>query len=75
MRKRSKKKTDKAQAPCERERRLERKVKRLERDNDRLRSKIDGLLERNERIKKELEPVGLMKKPYPFYDGVKTQGK
>jgi len=55
MRKRSKKKTDKAQVPCERERRLERKVKRLERDNDRLRSKIDGLLERNERLKKELE--------------------
>jgi NAD(P)-dependent dehydrogenase (short-subunit alcohol dehydrogenase family) len=37
---------------------------------------VDELVENFERyLKKELEPVGLMKNPYPFYDGIEPQGK
>ena len=36
----------------------------------------DDLLESFEKnLKQHLEPVGLMKKPYPFYDGVKPPSK
>jgi NAD(P)-dependent dehydrogenase (short-subunit alcohol dehydrogenase family) len=37
---------------------------------------VDDLVAQFEtHMKKELEPVGLMKTPYPFYDGVKPQPK
>ncbi len=36
---------------------------------------VDDLLESFEKfLKDHLEPVGLMKRPYPFYDGIKPKG-
>ena len=37
---------------------------------------VDGLVESfGPNLKQHLEPVGLMKNPYPFYDGVKPPGR
>ena len=37
---------------------------------------VDDLVEKFEQMmKKEMEPVGLMKTPYPFYDGVEPKAK
>ena len=40
-----------------------------------IRFQLLKLLKKAQMMKKEMEPVGLMKNPYPFYDGVEPKAK